>query len=129
MLGLIETHFTSAGKPDLGDRTPPGLLGLRTPDALRTERQFLSLQIVTHEIELVPLTLLGRRDRTSAGGSAKISHPWPASTEASPRISRKKARSAAASLLYTITWAPKIIRCSFRYEQPHFKPLPSIHQE
>src|SRR5262249_6446786 len=46
---------------------------------------------------------------TSAGGSAKISHPWPASTDENPRVCRKKARSAVASLLYTTTWAPKIM--------------------
>src|SRR5580704_3078587 len=43
-----------------------------------------------------------------------LSHPWPASTEERPRISRKKARSASASSLNRITWAPKIMVCSFR---------------
>src|SRR5437016_1587383 len=38
-----------------------------------------------------------------------ISHPWPASTCENPRTSRKKTRSAVTSLLYTITWAPKIM--------------------
>ena len=32
-------------------------------------------------------------------GKAKMSHPWPASTEGKPRTSRKKARSASASAL------------------------------
>src|SRR5437763_15411520 len=60
---LIETHFASTGKPDLGDRTPSGLLYLRTPDALRIQRQYLGLEIVTHQIEFVPVTVLGRVDR------------------------------------------------------------------
>src|SRR5262249_31716317 len=45
----------------------------------------------------------------SCGGSSKISQPWPASTDENPRTSRKKARSAVESLLYTITCAPKIM--------------------
>src|SRR5260370_4183463 len=47
---------------------------------------------------------------TSAGGRAKISQPLPASTDEKPRTSRRKARSALASSLETITWAPTIMR-------------------
>src|SRR5258708_36757872 len=39
-----------------------------------------------------------------------MSQSWPASTAANPRTSRKNTRSAAASVLHTITWAPKIMR-------------------
>src|SRR5437660_7548486 len=46
---------------------------------------------------------------SSAGGCAKISHPSPASTLDHPRTSRKNARSASASRLYTIAWTPVII--------------------
>jgi hypothetical protein len=59
MLRLVETHFASAGKPDLGDRTPSCFLHLRTPDALLPECRYLGLQIVTHEIEFVPVILFG----------------------------------------------------------------------
>ena len=45
---------------------------------------------------------------TSPGGSLKISHPPPASTCGYSSTSRKNARSASASRLYTITWAPVI---------------------
>src|ERR1700693_4822166 len=59
MLRVVETHFASAGKPNLSDRTPSGLLHLRTSYALRAERQYLGLQIVTHAIEFVPVMVLG----------------------------------------------------------------------
>src|ERR1700761_5078156 len=48
----------------------------------------------------------------SAGGSANINQPWPASTDLRPKISLKNARSAAASLLYSTIWAPTIISFS-----------------
>jgi hypothetical protein len=40
---------------------------------------------------------------TSDGGSAKISQPWPASTDSYSSTSRKKARSASGSLLWMMT--------------------------
>src|SRR3984885_14072180 len=63
MLRLVETDDASARKPDLGDRTPSGLLHVRTPNPLLSERQDLGLQIVTHEIELVPVILFGGMNR------------------------------------------------------------------
>src|ERR1700680_273055 len=63
MLRLVETDHASARKPDLGDRTPSGFLHVRTPNALLSERPDLGLQIVTHEIELVPVILFGRMNR------------------------------------------------------------------
>src|SRR6266542_4529817 len=62
MRRLVETDFASAGKPDLGDRTPPCFFHLGTADALLSERCRLSPQIVTHEIELVPNIRFGWMD-------------------------------------------------------------------
>src|SRR5262249_28991727 len=56
---LVETHLASAGKPDLRDRTRSCSLHLRTPHALLPECRYLGLQIVTHEIEFVPVILFG----------------------------------------------------------------------
>jgi len=53
----------AAGEPDLGDRTPSGFLHVRTPRALLAERGHLGLQVVEHEIELVPNITLGRMNR------------------------------------------------------------------
>ena len=47
---------------------------------------------------------------SSAGGSLKINHPPPASTERKFRISRKNARSASGSLLYNRTCVPVIMQ-------------------
>src|SRR5262249_58718784 len=58
MLRLVEANFTSAGKTDLGDRTPSGFLQVRHCDALRSECGDLGLQIVTHQRELAALELL-----------------------------------------------------------------------
>src|SRR5262249_18367007 len=62
MLWLVETDFAAAGKPDLSDRTPSGLLYLRTPDTLLPEYRYLGPQIVTHEIEFVPVIVFGGMD-------------------------------------------------------------------
>ena len=56
---LIEPHLASARQLDLGDRTPSGFLHLRTPHAFVPECQYLCPQVVTHEIEFVPITFLG----------------------------------------------------------------------
>src|SRR5260370_10128323 len=63
MLRLVETDFASARKPDHGDRAPSGFLHFRTTDTLRRECRDLGLQIVTHEIELVLVTLFGGMNR------------------------------------------------------------------
>jgi hypothetical protein len=63
MLGLVETYFTSAGKADFAYRPPSSLLHFRTPDALPGERRYLSLQVVTHKIKLVPAVLFGGMNR------------------------------------------------------------------
>src|SRR5215813_13050761 len=59
MLWLVETDLASAGKPNFSDRTPSGLLHLRTPDAFFPECRHLRPYIVTHEIEFVPVTVFG----------------------------------------------------------------------
>ena len=59
---LVKTNLTSAGQPDLRDRTPSGLPHLRTPHAFLPESQYLSPQIVTHEIKFVPVILFGGVD-------------------------------------------------------------------
>src|SRR6266849_6821144 len=63
MLRLVETDHASARKPDPGDRTPSGFLHVRTPDALLSEARYLGLQIVTHEVEFVPVILFGGMNR------------------------------------------------------------------
>src|SRR2546425_2758783 len=60
MLRLIQADFTSAGKTDLCDRTPSGFLHVRHTDTLLSECHDFGLQVVTHEIEFVPLTRVGR---------------------------------------------------------------------
>src|SRR5258708_5243524 len=45
---------------------------------------------------------------SSAGGRAKISQLWPASTDLNSRTSRTNARTASASWLKMIAWAPVI---------------------
>src|SRR5258708_32247304 len=62
VLGLIETDFAPARKLDLRYRAPPYVLHLRTPDVLLTECRDDGLQIVRHEIELVPDSVVGRMD-------------------------------------------------------------------
>src|SRR5258708_34660083 len=63
MFRLVEAGFASAGKPDHRDRAPSGFLHFRTADTLRRECRDLGLQIVTHEIELVLVTLFGGMNR------------------------------------------------------------------
>src|SRR5258708_11394804 len=100
MRRLIQADFTSARKTDRCDRTPSGFLHVRHADTLLSECHDLGLQVVTHEIEFVSLTLFGRMNghfcRRKREDQPSVA---PASTEASPRVSRQKARSAAASLL------------------------------
>src|SRR5262245_29658401 len=63
MLWLVETDLPSAGKPDLDDGAPSGFLHVRAADALCGERRDLGLQVVTHEVELVPVIFVGRMKR------------------------------------------------------------------
>ena len=60
MLRLIEPDFAAARKPYLDDRTPSGFLHLRTLDALLRKCRNLRPKIVTHQIKLGTLILIGR---------------------------------------------------------------------
>jgi hypothetical protein len=62
MLGLIKADLASTGKPHLCNRTPSLFLNFRALNALFFEGTHLDLQIVTHEIEFVGTTLIGRVD-------------------------------------------------------------------
>jgi hypothetical protein len=62
MLRLVEADFTSPGKTDLRDRPPSGFLHVRHSDTLRSERDDLGLQVVTHQEEFVPLSAFGGMD-------------------------------------------------------------------
>ena len=62
MLGLIKADLSSTGKPHLRDGTPSLFLNLRALNALLFEGNHLDIQIVTHEIEFVGTTLIGRVD-------------------------------------------------------------------
>jgi hypothetical protein len=53
MLRLVETESCPTGKRDLSDRTPSSFLNLGTSHALLLQCGHLTLEIVTHEIELV----------------------------------------------------------------------------
>jgi len=109
MLWLVETDFASTGKPDLGHRTPPCFFHLGTPDVLFAECRYLALQIVTHQIEFVPNSLLGRmnghlcrRQREDQPTVASVRRRKAEDLPEEGAISRR-------ILLYTITWAPKIM--------------------
>src|SRR5215470_13402716 len=60
---LVKTNLAPAGQPDLRDRTPSRFPHLRTLHAFVLECQYLSLQVVTHEIEFVPVIFFGGLNR------------------------------------------------------------------
>jgi hypothetical protein len=51
MLWLIEVDFTTPGKADSGNQTPPGLLNVGTNDAFPAERSHFGREVVAHQIE------------------------------------------------------------------------------
>ena len=53
--------------------------------------------------------VVGRVDGQFGGGRAKMSQPPPASTDGNSRTSLTNARTASASLLKMIAWAPVIM--------------------
>ena len=71
MLRLVETYFAPARESDVGDRSPPRLLHVRTVNSLLAEFGYFRLQIVAHEIELVPIRLLGWMNRDLRGRQGK----------------------------------------------------------
>jgi len=82
MLRLVETDFSSTGKPDLAHRTPPGFFHVRATNALLSKSGYLGVEIVTHEKEFMPTILIGgmnghfcRRQRKDQPSVASI-HRW-----------------------------------------------------
>jgi len=63
MLRLIQTHLASAREPDFGDRAPTLFMHRGTLDAFRLEGRNLALQVIAHEIQLMPVILFGGMDR------------------------------------------------------------------
>jgi hypothetical protein len=57
MLRLVETDLTAARKLDPGNRTPALGLNVGARHAFFLERGDLSLEIVTHEIQFMPIIL------------------------------------------------------------------------
>jgi hypothetical protein len=63
MLGLVQADFAASGKPDLRDRSPPGLLDGRASHAPLRQRHHLGLETFTHQVELVAIRAFGRMKR------------------------------------------------------------------
>jgi hypothetical protein len=63
MLRLIQTNLAATRKGDFGNGTPSRLLDISTLDALLPECRHLALQIITHQIEFLPVSVFGRMDR------------------------------------------------------------------
>jgi hypothetical protein len=59
MLRLVKTDFATPGKLDPSDRTPSLPVNVGTRHAFPLQRRHLGLEIVTHEIEFVPIILAG----------------------------------------------------------------------
>src|SRR5262245_43608735 len=63
MLRLVKADLASAWKRDHSNRTPSGLLHIRTVDALLSEGRHLGLQVFAHEIKFVYVVLIRRMER------------------------------------------------------------------
>jgi hypothetical protein len=59
MLRLIKTDLATPRKLDPGDRTPSLPVNVGTRHAFPLQRRHLGLEIVTHEIQFVPIILAG----------------------------------------------------------------------
>src|SRR5438876_3701081 len=100
MFRLVEADPSTARERELGHASPTGLVEW----ALEVDPfafQFFGrrVDVLTQQIELVTLLLVGRMDRNLRGGKRKMSQPPPESTESRPRTSLKNFRSASASWL------------------------------
>jgi hypothetical protein len=71
MLRLVETDVAAAGELDPGDRTPASFLDIGARHAFLRKRGRLGLQVVTHEIEFLPVILLVRMERDFSGRQSK----------------------------------------------------------
>jgi hypothetical protein len=58
MLRLIKAHLAASWEPNLGDRAPSLFVHPRTLHARFTKCCHLGLQVVTHEIQLMPAILI-----------------------------------------------------------------------
>src|SRR5579863_1166083 len=67
MLRLIKTDLATSGKLDLGDRTPSLVLNVGARHTFSLELGDLGLEIVTHEIQFVPIILAGLLVRMKRG--------------------------------------------------------------
>jgi hypothetical protein len=83
---------------------------LRTLDALRRERGYFGFQIVAHKIKFVAAVVLRGMNGYFRGRQREDQPAAPCIHIRQSEDVEEEARSAAASLLYTITWAPKIMR-------------------
>src|SRR5271166_835229 len=63
MLRLVQADLSPAWQLDFGDRTPALVVDIRTRHAFLLQRGHLRLEIVTHEIEFMPVILLGGMER------------------------------------------------------------------
>jgi hypothetical protein len=96
MLGLIQANFTASGKPDGCDRSPSFLLNRRANDVFSRQALYIGVKVFTHEVELMAIILFGRMKCRFGWRQGEYQ---PAVAGIDPSTSRKKARSAAASLL------------------------------
>src|SRR5215210_3035413 len=99
VLRFVETEFAAARQFELRQQAE-ALVAHRTaePHALALQLGRRGVYVIAHQVELVAGLAARGWAASSAGGRAKISHPSPASTERKPSTSRKKARSASASV-------------------------------
>ena len=98
--------FVDAGHDWLIFALPPAELAVHPAEANGAHELFLMCDDV--EQFVAPLASAGCT-ASSAGGSAKMSQSCPASTKGYPSTSRKKARSASASVLKMTMCAPLIM--------------------
>src|SRR5262249_24775711 len=60
MLWLVQANHATAGKPDLGDRTPPRLLNFGAFNISLRKASHLCFQVVANEIQFVRASFIGR---------------------------------------------------------------------
>jgi hypothetical protein len=100
MLRLIEVDLASTRKPYLPNGAPPHLLNVRALNALLREGSQFGLQIVTHEIQLMDIILIGRVER---GLCRRQSEDQPATTRIHGFEPKDVAEKCAVSLdIFTV---------------------------
>jgi hypothetical protein len=71
MLRLINAELTAARKGEVGQRTPSRLFDFRAVDSLGIERNHQSLEIVTHQVQLVLIVFVAWVASDFRGGQRK----------------------------------------------------------